>query len=321
MAKQKDNTKKKTYEKLPINHAELVAHLKSKGLSISDESVLENALFHIGYYRLRGYFYPFYKTREIIKVIKEEGKEDREKKTTELLDPKIFSEGSNFEKVIELYNFDRKLRLLIIEQIQIIEISLRNCLCEHMCQRYGSHWFMNLSIMSVDFDYKGFVDKVSSSKELFITHFYEKYSAPKYPPSWMVAETLTFGTWSRVFSDLRLKDQKEISKIFDINKPEILAGWFHTLTVLRNLCAHHNRVWNRNFQNFAPMALDSISVHMGKKNSIYCRLSMLRFLTKKILIKDEFNFSLKKLIDERPSFVKTEDMGFIPNWDTTDLWK
>lgn len=93
------------------------------------------------------------------------------------------------------------------------------------------------------FNKDGDEEWIESAKELFISHFYETYSAPKYPPSWMIAETLSFGTWSRVFSNLRLKDQKEISNIFNINKPEILAGWFHTLTVLRNFCAHHNRIW------------------------------------------------------------------------------
>lgn len=319
MAKKKDPSKK-VYEKPPITHSELINHLQSKGFIINSLPILNNALTHIGYYRLRGYFYPFYKMHEVKNIIKEDGKEDRIKITMELDFPKSFLNNTDINKVIELYDFDRKLRLLIMEQIQRIEISLRNCLCEHMCQKYGSHWFMNLSIMSSDFDYQGFVGKVTDSKEVFITHFYEKYSAPKYPPSWMIAETLTFGTWSRVFGDLQLKDQKEISKIFDIIKPEILAGWFHTLTILRNLCAHHNRIWNRNFKHFVPKVLDDIQPHMNKVISIYCRLSMLRYLTKRICLQDDFHIKLKDLINQKPSFVNLNDMGFIKDWDTTSLW-
>lgn len=321
MAKKNTPSQKKTYEKLAIPHDDLIKHIKNKGLIINDDSILKNALTHIGYYRLRGYFYPFYETQSVEKIIKEEGKEDRKKTTIELVSPKTFSKNSNLNDVIELYNFDRRIRLLIIEQIQIIEISLRNCLCEHMSQKYGSHWFMNLSIMSVEFDYDGFFKQISSAKELFISHFYETYSAPKYPPSWMIAETLSFGTWSRVFSNLRLKDQKEISNIFNINKPEILAGWFHTLTVLRNFCAHHNRIWNRNFQHFIPSSLDAIDNHMKRKNSIYCRFAMLRYLTKVISLQDNFNSELKNIISKKPSFVKLEDMGFIPDWELDELWK
>lgn len=152
----KTPSQKKTYEKLAIPHDDLIKHIKDKGLIINDDSILKNALTHIGYYRLRGYFYPFYETQSVEKIIKEEGKEDRKKTTIELVSPKTFSKNSNLNDVIALYNFDRRIRLLIIEQIQIIEISLRNCLCEHMSQKYGPHWFMNLSIMSVDFDYDGF---------------------------------------------------------------------------------------------------------------------------------------------------------------------
>nr|WP_265575761.1 Abi family protein [Xenorhabdus griffiniae] len=81
------------------------------------------------------------------------------------IEPKNFVAGTTLEDVIQLYEFDRKLRLIILEQIQKVEIGLRTCLSEHMSGKYGAHWFMNLSVLSNDYHYENFLVKLMKPKK------------------------------------------------------------------------------------------------------------------------------------------------------------
>jgi len=236
------------------------------------------------------------------------------------VEPKTFVHGTTFCDVLDLYEFDRKIRLLIIEEIQKVEVGLRTCLSEHMSGSYGSHWFMNLAVLSPTFEYDGFYARVKDAKELFISHYYDKYQSPVLPPSWMVTEVLTFGTWSRLYTDLFLSDQKAIAKQFDIKSPEVMSSWFHCLSHVRNLCAHHNRVWNRSFHAFMPKDTDVLEMHMAKKNTLYSRLCVIKYLSDQVSVSNGLTERLKELIQNAPSVVTLEKMGFIENWHETELW-
>ncbi len=144
-------TQKKIYQKRPEDISFLINKLQECGLIIKDYKVAENALTFIGYYRLRGYFYPFYIMDD--------------QRIPQPIEPKNFVAGTTLEDVIQLYEFDRKLRLIILEQIQKVEIGLRTCLSEHMSGKYGAHWFMNLSVLSNDYHYENFLVKLMKPKK------------------------------------------------------------------------------------------------------------------------------------------------------------
>lgn len=295
------------YHKPTQSREFLLNKLIERGLCVKDDDKVLNALLFIGYFRLRGYCYSFYNmTDDRIPVP---------------IEPKTFARGTTFDDVLDLYEFDRKLRLLIIEEIQKVEVGLRTCLSEHMSITYGPHWFMNLAVVSPKFDYAGFYARIKDAKELYISHYYNKYQSPVLPPSWMITEVLTFGAWSRLYTDLFVSDQKAIAKQFNIKTPEVMSSWFHCLSHVRNLCAHHNRVWNRNFQVFMPKDTDVLKIHMVKKNTLYSRLCVIKYLSDQVSVSNGLTERLNELIRSAPSVVNLEQMGFIENWDKTELWE
>ena len=118
-----------------------------------------------------------------------------------------------------------------------------------------------------------------------------------------------------------LEDKKEIARAFNIPSADIMESWFHTLSHLRNLCAHHNRIWNRNFGVFAPSTLDTISSHLTKKFTLYSRLVPLRYISNNIFISNGMTERLQHLFSSAPSIVTLDKMGFTTDWDQSDLWK
>ena len=300
------NRNKVPYEKPTSKPDDLIRKLRARGLLIQDEQVTENALRFIGYYRLRGYFYPFYQMSD--------------ERVPRPLEPKHFINGTTIEQVIDLYEFDRRLRLIILEQIQKVEVALRTCLSEHMSGKYGPHWFMNLAILRPEFNYEEFFKQISGAKEVFIQHYNETYSTPAYPPSWMVAEVMTFGAWSGTYAGLSVKDQREIARTFRLNSNEVLGSWFHTLSHLRNLCAHHSRIWNRHFQVFAPKHANGYEHHFRHRQTLYCRLAVLKYLSDQVSWSDGLKEQLVALMENSPACVTWEKMGFPEGWYTDSLW-
>lgn len=203
-----------------------------------DESIGRSMLRVIGYYRLSAYTLPFQQGH---------------------LPDKPFRTGVSIGDIQALYTFDRELRLLVMDALERVEIGLRSALVNRMCLEYGAHWYMERAHFVAGFDHAKFISGIETAlemdpgtsrprkkhSEVFINHYYQKYGDPRLPPAWMVAETMALGTLSRVFSGLnRVEDRQFIAGGFCYDEA-ILRPWFHTLNYVRNLCAHHARLWNR----------------------------------------------------------------------------
>lgn len=304
MANQQQN--KLHFQKATQPIPALITKLQQRGLVIGDMDAATAALTFIGYFRLRGYCLPYYQMTQERKPVP--------------VEPKMFVHGTTLEDVISLYEFDRKLRLIVLEQIQKVEIGLRTCLSEYMSNKYGCHWFMNLTAVSPDYDYEGFSSQIRESKEIFIEHYKNKYDDPVHPPSWMITETLSFGAWSRMYKNLHHFDQKQIASKFNIQNADVMASWFHTLCHFRNLSAHHNRIWNRAFKAFPPAKLNALASHMQNPQTLYSRLVVLKYLSDQVSWSDGLKQQINDLMNSKPNSVSFEKMGFIPNWDIDPLW-
>jgi len=172
-----------------------------------------------------------------------------------------YKAGTRFEDLIELYEFDRQLRILIVDAVERIEVAFRARLNDTMALRHGGHWFMQKTLFSdkrdkktgkLVFDHEVFIEKAyeeakRNKESLPIRHYYVNYGDPILPPCWMLSEVLSMGTWSKAYGMLSDRaDQKAVAGCFCTSPPE-LASWVHALTNLRNTCAHHNRLWDRRF--------------------------------------------------------------------------
>ena len=229
---------KKIYNKNPTTYEEQISLLKKRGLSIPDEKRAKRYLQQISYYRLSAYFLPYQKVK------------DR------------FNEGVDFDQILETYKFDRDLRLLVFDCIERIEVTIRSQMIQILSENYkNSHWQdnpdvfkspyvnKNQKLVNVYEDIQKIIDTNCSAKnpEVFIKHYMDTYYSPKNPPSWMCLELLTIGELSRLFVGLRQnKDKQDIASFFGLHHT-VFTSWLHTLTYVRNICAHHSRLWNREF--------------------------------------------------------------------------
>ena len=246
-------------------------------------------LKRIGYYRFSGYALHF----EIF--------ENRQRTHQ-------FQEGARFDEVVRLYRFDSRLRTILFNAIEMIEVAFRAQLCHVMALQSGdSHWHMKKRHFNDRFDHEKFIDdcqkEARRSREIFITSYLRKYDSPNLPASWMLAEIISFGSWSRVFKDLAEREAKaEVASIFTI-KPYLLQSWIHSLTVMRNHCAHHTRIWNRTL-TIRPELTGRLRRKYPKESSGRKRVALVIDIIEELLRPigkaDEFTEKVSALLSDFP---------------------
>jgi abortive infection bacteriophage resistance protein len=108
------------------------------------------------------------------------------------------------------------------------------------------------------------------SRETFMTHNKEKYGLPV--AIWVACEVWDFGCMSRLFAGLQTVDQDAIAQSYGVNDGRVFASWLRSLNYLRNVCAHHSRLWNRNIVEGPKLPalgqLVSLDGFIGDGNSI-----------------------------------------------------
>ena len=205
--------------KIPFNKSytsphELVQILKSRGLLIIDEVKAEHYLMHIGYYRLSAYMYP------LLQIPKERHN---------------FKSGSSFKQVMTLYRFDKKLRLLLFNEIEKIEIAVRSAIVNIGSKMFGDPFWMTCNqnfINQAKFNKTmSLIDvEMKHSREDFIIHFEQTYSNP-YPPAWILSEILPIGVITNIYSNIRDKKvKKAIAQAFGIQVPPF-ESWMTIITL------------------------------------------------------------------------------------------
>ena len=198
--------------------------LESYGLSIPDRPAAANFLKHLNYYRFSGYGLVFEKEKH------------------------VFCEGTTFENIRDAYNFDRDLRDLITESIEIIELDLRAATAHSFGKEYGPFGHTDSSNFFHTFNHSKWLNKINTetkrSSDLFVKHYRSSYSEFPDLPIWVVTEVMSFGALSFMYSGMQTDDQKNISHRYGL-QPKTLKSWIHHLVYTRNLCAHHSRIWDR----------------------------------------------------------------------------
>jgi len=197
-----------------------------------------------------------------------------------------------------------------------------------MSLKYHPFWYFdeNLFYDSEIFKVilKGFEEEFLRSKEVFIAHYKTKYDNPKLPPSWMSIELFTLGKLSKHYSNLKyLADKKMIAKYFKIDY-SVFESWIHSISYIRNICAHHNRLWNRILAIKSVMPKNPGSIWLNQQNinpqKIYLFLSILKYLLNIINPDTTFSLRLKNLYLDYKN-VDIAKMGFPIDWQEEELWK
>lgn len=297
------------FRKPALNLAAQLALLQQRGMDIPDRARAEHYLRFIGYYRLSGYWFPFQYR---------DGTQEHDN----------FRPGTDFETVLDRYVFDRRLRVLIMDAAERIEVSARTTISNIMSQRFGPHWYLEATSFTPDFNHRDFLRRVRQETGInpfnrhkqtdFIRHYRQKYSNPPEPPSWMVFELLPFGSVSIVFANLIDAEMKAIAVDFRLPRDR-LKSWLHAASHLRNLCAHHSRVWNREF-GVVPSVAKSERHHVTQPKRFYNHAVAIQTLLKTISGDTHWADRLQELLVEYPN-IPPRLMGFPPNWTEKVIWR
>lgn len=311
------------YNKPPKTYQEQIELLKSRGMIFGDEVKAEKRLAAISYYWLSAYMFPF-----------------KKKVNGKITD--TFKDGTTWEDVYSLYVFDRKLRLLVFDAIERIEVSVRCQIVYYLSHKYGSHWQDNPTIFkgpitrklsngktqTIDvFDeiQRHISDQLKNNRaELFIQHYANTYDMPKNPPSWMCIEIMYFNHLSRICNYLKQRsDVSSISSFFDL-PPKTFNSWLHTINYVRNICAHHARLWNRNFHivpeklGFSRHRVWISNPSTVQRGRVYYFLCMVNYILQTINPNTTFSARLKNLIGQYNPPLQA--MGFPTNWELDQIW-
>lgn len=289
------------YDKPALPLPQQIDHLEGLGLTIPDRGAAERHLDFLGLYRLSGYFQPFM-----------DG------------DGKDFRPGTSLDDVLALYVFDRRLRLLTMDALERVEIAVRTRMSNFKALARGPFWmtdpdtFRSGTFESVTVTVAAALrDRQGRIKHDHILTYQERYSEPENPPCWMLIEALTFGDVSRLFKNLQ--DRRDIARAFGLQH-DVLASWLHTLTFVRNICAHHGRLWNRQF-TIAPKIPREYGEQWpaAAQRRYYIVACLLQHLMQVIAEGSQWAVRLRTLLSDQPASVLTA-MAFPAAWDSSPFW-
>lgn len=292
------------YPKHPLTFSDQLALVQSRGLAVNDPARALRWLEQVSYYRLSAYFLPF-----------KQGDQ--------------FSPGTEFNDVAGLYIFDRKLRLLVLDAIERVEVAVRTAVTYQISHAHGPFGHVDPANFKSHFDHPRLMQDIhteaSRAGETFVTHFRAKYTSEPHLPVWMATELLSFGMVSRMYKHLAPALKKPIAVPYGV--PDwMFAGWIHALSYVRNVCAHHKRLWNRELgirptlptRTRAPALAWAAGV--PNNGRVYCILAILRHMLLVVSPQCHWKERLFALLDSHPS-VPQASMGFPPDWKQQPLWR
>ncbi len=233
----------------------------------------------------------------------------------------------SFEDILSLYYFDSELRKIVFESLESIEIYFRTQIAYYHSLKYNAFGYLDYDSFrknkteQVKRVQDNILKERKRSSEFFIKHFKKEYNCENLP-IWSAVEVISFGTLSKLFMILKEEEQNKIlNKIPRINKL-VAYKWLHALSSVRNMCAHHSRLWNRtlgvSFE--VPKGFDAFESIRKSKNKVFFALSVIEYLLN-CIGEDEIAFKskIKNLIKKHPK-VKLESMGFTEKWEDNLIW-
>lgn len=299
------------YNKQSITLQQQIQQLKTRGLGITDEVAAEHYLKNISYYRLAGYWWPMQSDKV----------------------NHVFKPQSRFEDVIALYCFDSDLRLLVFKAIERIEIGLRTRLINHLSEEIDPWWFENQTIfikqLAFESNLKSLDRELRKTKEVFIGEHYQKYhSDHRRPPAWKSLEVVSFGLLSKLYGNLKpgIKSKDSIARELGTVNHTFLKSWLQSISQIRNICAHHGRLWNKKLpgrpklMSHPPSLWVVYSPPVSQHHLLYVHLCCMKYLLDAISPGHRFADRLQNLFRSYPS-VDLHALGFPVHWQDESFWQ
>jgi abortive infection bacteriophage resistance protein len=321
-----------TYTRPHASVPDQLALLKTRGLTIQDEPEAHAWLMRLGYYRLSAYWYPF-RQRQFLQAA------PSAPITTTVLDQ--FVAGANFDAALDLYHFDKQLRLLVLDAIEQVEVAARVDIA-HSLGRADTFAQTNPSLLDGNFvaprpggapskhaDWLHKLDQCTDrSKEEFVAHYKTRYGQPL--PIWVSIEVWDFGLVSFFASGMKPVDRIAMANRFGVSNAVVFMSWLRSINYLRNLAAHHSRVWNRNIVDQPklprPGDIAMFTPALGDLNParVYSLLCILAFLLRTIRPATDWHTRMAEHLAAFPvpgvAGVDAADLGCPAGWQAHAFW-
>jgi len=292
---------------------EQIALLRGRGMVIEDEERAALFLSRVGYYRLSGYWYPFRQNEGGIRLDQ-------------------FIEGSRFEDVIGLYQFDRRLRLLALDAIERIELAVQvdvaHLLGRHDRYAHHDHRFLDRGFVAKTggYGYQGWLENyhslVKRSKATFVEHNLAKYGKL---PIWVAIEVFDFGCLSKFFEGMKGRDKQIISEKYGFVPGKTISSWLRSLNYIRNVSAHHSRLWNCNVVERATVQRHMTELRSLKNERPFLYFCILKQMLDVICPESDWGDRFIALIQDFPNIengtVSLDHFGLVEEWGSWALWE
>lgn len=280
-------------EKIPATPREQIKKLKERGCIINDEKSALETLKYINYYRLSNYFVPFSESKH------------------------KYEEGTTFEKILRIYEMDRKLRSIILAALEEVEITLRAAISNYHALKYGALGYLNASTFDRTHNHQSFVSRINhlieaNEERSFVKHYNTRHSG-KFP-LWVVMELFSFGTLAFFFKDMQSVDKKTLANDFFNCSPSEMDNWIFCLNELRNYCAHYNRLYGNEFpvlpktpKNFEPELENNVFGYLIVMKQLYHN---------KTNWNERVVKPISRLLRKNSDAARLSDLGFPDGWES-----
>ncbi len=322
------------YTKPWLSIDEQIDKLRDRGARVHDRDQAAELLRTIGYYRLTGYLYPFRESEHV---------HDDGRARIRVLNR--YRPGTTVEDAARFIEFDRVLRLIVLEGVERIELALRTQI-GYVLGRFSAFAHEDPAIFTPTFTetrtdsvrtsmpsrHQEWTQHVSerqnSSDEAFVAHFRDKYDNRM--PIWALIEILEFGQVSRLYAGLRNDIATEIAHAFKVPTKKLTTSWIASVNYVRNLAAHHARLFNRKLvaapkrprHEQTPLLAHLTRDDAPKQFGTYSALAVMAYLLRSITPDGDWAPRLAMHLRSFPKHppVGIESMGMLETWLDEDLW-
>ncbi len=299
--------------------ADQITLLKQRGMLFRDENSATHFLKNISYYRLKGYWWDM-----------------QDNDALHTLEPNTY-----FEEIIDRYTFDRHLRIILFDAIERIEIALRTKMIYHLSIRYGSCWYLDANLFdnklitlydgTVKTIHQKTIDELQKefkrSQEIFIRDQLYRYPNDD-ADAWKILEVASMGTLSKLYKSLKhqLPEKATIAKEMGLNLHSELSSWLESITYVRNIVAHHGRLWSRNMVK-KPIENLNNPLNIWFQNTLlpnqtkkpFLIISSMIYLCNQVTPNHTIKSKIIDLVNINPT-IPICKLGFENNWQNEPIW-
>lgn len=278
---------------------EQLSILKGRGLIVPDEEVAKDFLRRNNYYRISGY-------------------------SLTLRSHDVFNSGATFQNIMDIYRFDHELRHVLLHYLEIIEVTVKSVYAHEFTKRHGATDYLNPDFFSDTTKHKEIIEKAEKQKNLrlpheaYLKHFVDELQQDI--PLWAYVDLLTIADISFLFkiSQSDVKDATALVLGLNVSGASLLERFMHSMTIIRNLCAHGSRLYNRLFEQKPSLKKREQSILRKNEDGTMDNAHLFGYILimRRLLKQDEFAEMKNRIlkITQKYPFVSMRYYGFPDNW-------